>query len=274
MTGARTRCAVVLAVFLAGCAGPSQSVTRGPEVSPPGPAAAPAEAPPSPPRADPLARVAAELAELQNAVAKLMMSARQHDDQLLYLQRRLTEMESQARGRAAGVPGFAPSTPSPLPPPAVATLPPLPSVAPAPAGPPPPAAGRPTPPAVLSPADELYEAGFAKYRAGDLEGAMLTLYEVVAVHPGDPARERAQLLIAEILYAQKEYRGAVAELEAFIRAVPKGTRVPEALLKLGLAQRALGEDGRARRVWERLVKEHPGSAAAREARTLLRGARG
>lgn len=146
-----------------------------------------------------------------------------------------------------------------------------PSVAARPTAPP---APRPTPPAPTpSGADTLYQAGLEKYESGNLDGAVVTLYDVVVNYPGDPARERAQYLVAEIFLSQKDYRGAVAEFESLIAAVPSGTRIPDAFLKLGMAQRALGDEARARRSWERLVKDHPNSAAARQARTLLRAAR-
>jgi TolA-binding protein len=279
---------VGLAVLLAACAGPARTRVDMPE---PTPAAAPPSKPQpasEPPRqADQLARIASELTELQNAMAKLMMSARQHDDQLLYLQRRLGDVENQMRGRGQAAPTLPPSAavPAPLPPPPLAGPPlvtpptttprgaavpsaPAPSAAPrAPAAPP-----RTPPPSAdaVSPADDLYREGLAKYQAGDLEGAVVTLYEVVANFPTDPAREHAQLLVGEIFFAQKDYRGAVAELEGLIAAVPGGAKVPDALLKIGMAQRSLGDDARARRTWERLVKDYPTSAPARQARTLLK----
>ncbi|MBM4434915.1 MAG: tetratricopeptide repeat protein, partial [Chloroflexi bacterium] len=131
-----------------------------------------------------------------------------------------------------------------------------------------------SPAPAASPADTLYQSGRAKFEAGDLDGAVVTLYEVVASFPDDPARERAQFLVGEIFFSQKDYRGAVAEFESMIAAVRDGSRAPEALLKIGMAERALGDEARARRAWERLVKEYPNSAAARQARTLLRAGRG
>jgi TolA-binding protein len=292
--------AALVTLAAAGCGG------RGAQVAAPEPVPAPAPRtiatpPPAaePPRqADQLARIASELVELQNAVAKLMMSARQHDDQLIYLQRRLGDIEAQARSRGGtGVPpAFAPNAavPAPLPPPPAAAIPPAAAVPSAPPPSPlppsrqaratplvPPVAASPLatpapPPAAMpgSPGEVLFQSGLAKFEAGDLDGAVVTLYEVIATFPQDPARERAQFLVGEIFLAQKDYRGAVAELEGLIAAVPGGSRVPDALLKLGMAQRALGDEARARRAWERLVKEHPNSAAARQARTLLRAAKG
>jgi tol-pal system protein YbgF len=273
---------VALAVGLAfaGCAPPAAQVTA-PEPPPAAPPVAAVTAAPEPPRqVDQIERIARELVELQNAVARLMMSARQHDDHLVYLQRRLGDLEAQARSRTGAPPAFAPSAavPAPLPPPPTA------AAAPAPAPSPLPRAARatttpavpapPPTPAATSAGEMLYQSGRAKFEAGDFDAAVVTLYQVVATFPKEPAREHAQLLVGEIFLAQKDYRGAVAEFEGLLAAVPGGSRVPDTLLKLGVALRALGDEGRARRAWERLVKEHPNSAAARQARTLLRGGRG
>jgi tol-pal system protein YbgF len=195
-----------------------------------------------------LNRIASELTELQNAVARLIATSRDHDGQLQSLQRRLGELAAQSRDGAGSVPpGFAPS---PRPP-----------------------AAAPAPSVRASAVAELYQAGLAKVRAGDYDAAVLILYDLVANHPGDPLRESAQLLIADIYYRQKDFRGAVAEVEGLLAAVPNGSRTPDALLKLGLSLRGLGDEPRARQTWERIVKEYPTSAAAREARVLLRGAR-
>ncbi len=201
-----------------------------------------------PPRvAEQLARIAGELGDLQNAVAKLMAASRQQEDQLAHLQRRLGELESQTRGRSAPVPGgFAP---------------------PGSTAPPPP---TPLGSATAAPAEDLYQAGIEKFRAKDWDAAVLIFYDLIVTHPDHALRESAQFLVADIFYAQKDYRGALAEFEALLAALPNGGKAPDALLKVGLCQRALGDGARARRTWERVVREFPGSAAARQARVLLR----
>lgn len=203
-----------------------------------------------PPRlAEQLARIAGELSELQNAVAKLMAASRQQEDQLLHLQRRLSELESQTRNRSAPVPGgFAPAGP-----------PTVPAAPPAPLG-----------SATTAPAEDLYQAGMVKFRAKEWDAAVLIFYDLIATHPDHALRENAQFLVADIFYAQKDYRGALAEFEALLAALPKGVKAPDTLLKIGLSQRALGDGVRARRTWERLVREFPTSVAARQARVLLR----
>jgi tol-pal system protein YbgF len=197
-----------------------------------------------------VARIAGELTELQNAVAKLIAMSRQQDDQLTYLRRRLEELESANRGRQPGAPsGFAPATPG----------------APGPPGSPP-LLGS----ATTTPAADLYRRGVEQLKAKATDAAILTFYDLIATYPESPLRESAQYLVADAYYNQKDWRGALAEFEALIAAVPRGEKVPDALLKIGLCQKELGDATRARRTWERVVREHPSSAAARQARALLR----
>jgi len=68
----------------------------------------------------------------------------------------------------------------------------------------------------------------------------------------------------------RDFRGALAEFEALVAAAPRGEKVADALLKIGLCQKNLGDAPRAKRTWERVVKDYPASLAARQARALLR----
>jgi len=244
---------VVVALALTGCGGvakPSASVET--------PARSGVDAADQPPRTaeqtrlnEQVSRVAGELSELQNAVAKLIVASRQQEDQLAFLRRRLEALESQSGSRLqpSAPSGFAPSPP---PSPAAssgATL--LAS-------------------ATTTPAAELYRAGTAQLKAKNFDAATLSFYDLIVTYPSDPLRESAQFLVADIYFTQKDYRGALAEFEALIDAVPRGERVSDALLKIGQCQKSLGDVSRARRTWERIVKDYPASVAARQARVLLR----
>ena len=243
----------MLALAIGGCAelGKSQSTTESPRQAPA--AAAPS---PSPPTAETsrlneqVARIASELTELQNAVAKLIATSRAQEDQLAYLRRRVEELESSNRGRSPSAPtGFAPAPPTG----------PAPQGSPALLG-----------SATTTPAAELYRHGVEQLRGNATDAAILTFYELIATYPESPLRESAQYLVGDAFFKQKDWRGAQAELEALIAAVPRGEKVPDALLKIGLCQKALGEGATAKRTWERVVREHPTSTAARQARALLR----
>src|SRR5262249_43730780 len=180
----------------------------------------------------------------------------QQDDRLTFRRRRGEDLEPPNRGRAPAAPsGFAPSAPgAPLPPgaPALPASPPL--------------LGSST----TTPAADLYRRGVEQLKAGATDAAVLTFYDLVATYPESPLRENAQYLVADVYFKQKDWRGARGGLEGLIAAVRRGEKVPDALLKMGLCQKELGDSARAKRTWERVVREHPSSAAARQARSLLR----
>jgi tol-pal system protein YbgF len=202
-----------------------------------------------------VSRIAGELGELQNAVAKLIVSSRQQEEQLTFLRRRLEELESQSRARPPAAPGaFVPApgpAPGPLLPLAAPGPPPLPSAAP-------------------TSAAELYRAGTEQLQAKNFDAATLSFYDLIVTYPSHPLRESAQFLVADVFFTQKDFRGAMAEFEALIVAVPLGERVPDALVRIGQCQKSLGDAGRAKRTWERVVRDYPASVAARQARALLR----
>jgi TolA-binding protein len=110
----------------------------------------------------------------------------------------------------------------------------------------------------------------ARFRDRDYDTAILVLSELVSNYPTHPLRESAQLTVGDIYFQQKDYRGAVAELERLLQAIPKGSRTPEVWVKVGLARRGLGDEAGARQAWERVITEHATTEAARQARDLLR----
>jgi TolA-binding protein len=244
----RARAAVlVLTAALLGAACAARSSPPPPPVAPRAaaepqviaPAAEPARA------SEDTARILAELADLQNAVARLVAESRRQDDHLAGLERRLTELE---RRPAAGdvPPGFAPS--------GVGAA--APSSAPA--------------PGTMSSAADLYASGMARVRDRDYDTAILVLSELVSNYPTHPLRESAQLAVADIYYLQRDYRGAVAEFERLLAAVPRGAKTPEIWVKIGLSRRGLGDEAGAREAWQRVIGEHGQTDAARQARDLLR----
>ncbi|MBI2524580.1 MAG: tetratricopeptide repeat protein [Candidatus Rokubacteria bacterium] len=201
----------------------------------------------SPRLAEEIARMTTEFAELQNALARLVEASQRHEDQLRALERRVGEMTVPGAAEAAVPRGFAPSQVSPAPP------------------------SLPSP--TTEPAQELYDSGISRMRAGELDAALLLFQDLIANHATHPLRESAQLAAGDILYRQNDPQGALAEFETLLAAVPRGRRTAETLLKIGLCYRKLGKEERARRTWERLTREYPSTAQAREARVLLRRAR-
>jgi len=61
----------------------------------------------------------------------------------------------------------------------------------------------------------------------------------------------------------------VTEFQKVPDLYPQSPPVAEALLKLGMCYRALHDLPRARETWEQVVKSHPRTEAATQARALL-----
>ncbi|HTK91237.1 MAG TPA: tol-pal system protein YbgF [Verrucomicrobiae bacterium] len=120
-------------------------------------------------------------------------------------------------------------------------------------------------------AEKLFSAAMANFRAREHGQAVLELTDLMTRYPSHSLAPAAQLWIGEAYYQQRDYQQALIELRRVSEAYPRSPHVPDALLKIGLCQRALGDRAAASAAWEQAIRDHPGSAAADQARTLLGG---
>jgi tol-pal system protein YbgF len=119
-------------------------------------------------------------------------------------------------------------------------------------------------------ADELFARGMDSFKAGELAQAILDFEDFVTRNGGHPLAPTAQFLIGEAYYSARDYQHATVEYRKVVDMAPRGDRVPEALLKLGLSYRALKRNDRAREAWSQLVQDFPQSEPAGKARAALR----
>lgn len=123
------------------------------------------------------------------------------------------------------------------------------------------------------PAEALFERAMASLRGGELGQTVLDLEELVARYPGHALVRAAHFWIAEAYFRARDYARAATEYQKVVEA-PPGDKTAEALLRLGLTQRALKREDRAREAWAQLLREYPDTDAAHRARNALRdGAR-
>jgi len=115
----------------------------------------------------------------------------------------------------------------------------------------------------------MFASALARFRAGDDGQAALEFTEFVTQYPTHPQAAAAQNYIGDAFYRQRDFRQAATEFQKTVDTYTQPTAVSEALLKIGLCQRALGDMASARAAWERVVKDFPRTDAARQARTLL-----
>ncbi len=229
-------------------------------------------------QAQELARLAGDVKAMDAQQAFLVAEIKSLSEQLAKLKSSLDDAESAMRSlratpvppesRPAAVPA-PPPTPAPAPAPPPATPP-----APKPAAPaataPAPASPSPSPtPSRNAEADRIFTAALARLRAGDDGQAALEFTEFVMQYPAHPQAAAAQNYIGEAYYRQRDYRQAMGEYQKTVDGYTQAAQVSEALLKIGLCQRALGDGARAKATWEQVVKQFPKSDAARQARTLL-----
>jgi tol-pal system protein YbgF len=260
----------VVAALLTGCASGS-----GPP--PPKEQAAPAPGPAPPPpvtlndvkstqdaQAQEIARLGAELKAQDAQQSFLVAELKTLSEQVSKLKASLEEAEGAVRAmRATPVPPEARPAAPPAPPPGSAPV-----IVPAP--PPPSASAPPASPAPRSlDAERVFAGALARLRAGDDGQAALEFTEFVTQFPNHPRAAAAQNYIGEAYYRQRDFRQAAAEFQKTVDGYTQAMAVSEALLKIGLCQRALGDLPAARAMWERVLKEYPKTDAARQARTLL-----
>ena len=87
--------------------------------------------------------------------------------------------------------------------------------------------------------------------------------------PGTPEALVSAVPLGRLLLDGGAARPALAAFDAYLRDVPRGPLVAEALYGKGRALEALGDRDEERRAWERLVGDHAGSAYVPHAQRRL-----
>ncbi len=265
----------LLTLIVAGCASGSKSAA--PPAASSGPAErSAAERPTRPPtleevrksqdtQAQEVGRLTGEVKALDAQQAFLVVELKSLSEQLAKLKASVDD----ARLAVEAIQRSTPVTPPPTPPPAALSQPPPPMLPPAA---PPRAAAAPPPVSLRNPdADRMFAAALAKLRAGEDGQAALEFTEFVTQFPNHPQAAAAQNWIGEAFYRQRDYKQAVAEFQKTVDTYTQTTQVAEALLKIGLCKRAMGDVAGARAAWEQVIKQYPRSEAATQARGLLAG---
>ena len=220
-------------------------------------------------QAQEIARLAGDVKAMDAQQAFLVAEIKNLSEQIAKLKSSLSETEDAMRSlRATPVPPESPPASPVVPPPAPAPAPvPIPAPAPSPAAPE--TSAPVAPPSRNAEADRMFAAALARLRAGDDGQAALEFTEFVAQFPNYPQAAAAQNYLGEAYYRQRDYRQALGEFQKTVDGYTQAVQVSEALLKIGLCERALGDPARAKASWEQVVKQFPKSDAARQARTLL-----
>jgi tol-pal system protein YbgF len=130
---------------------------------------------------------------------------------------------------------------------------------------------EPAQPTLAAPAESV-DGATADYRAAlelvhtrRLEQALAALTVFIERNPDHAYVEGARYWRGEVHYAQREYARALAEFEELIRLAPQGRKTADALLKIGLCHRRMGDLAQAHLFFQRVLRQFPDTEAARTA---------
>ncbi len=120
-------------------------------------------------------------------------------------------------------------------------------------------------------AELAFASALKTFRAGEHGQAVLELTDFVGKYPKHPLALRAQLWIGDAYFKQRDYRQALLEYRKAVDAAPPdSTAAADGWLKIGQAYASLRERPAAAAAWQRVMREHPRTEAADQARSFLR----
>lgn len=114
-----------------------------------------------------------------------------------------------------------------------------------------------------------FDASLAIFRRGDFPAAQTAFAEFVRRYPQSGYRATALFWLGNAQYANRDYRGAIANFRALLAQSPEHARAAEALLSIANCQIELKDNPGARRTLQELVQTYPQSEAANAARERL-----
>jgi tol-pal system protein YbgF len=109
-----------------------------------------------------------------------------------------------------------------------------------------------------------YERALDLIKSKRYDPALEVLAGFLVRYPGSPNADNATYWRGECYYAKGDYVRAAEQFAGLVARFPKGNKVPDAMLKLGLSQRSMGEAERAQQTFDKLRREHPNSEASRK----------
>jgi tol-pal system protein YbgF len=114
-----------------------------------------------------------------------------------------------------------------------------------------------------------YEAAMAIYKSGQPGRAEAAFTEFAEQHPEHDYADNALYWKGEAAYDQRHFADALAAFTEVVERYGGGNKAPDALLKIGLCYRQLGDIPNARDVLSELVAAYPSERASDIARVKL-----
>ena len=113
-----------------------------------------------------------------------------------------------------------------------------------------------------------YDDALKSFQAGNLKKAEGEFSAFANRYPKSPYLPLALFWNGNSKYANKDYTGAIAQLQNLIKRFPNHPRIPAAMLTLGNAQLESGNKVAAKKTFTEIINKYPDTEAAKDAQQL------
>ncbi|CAM3771167.1 tol-pal system protein YbgF [Polynucleobacter arcticus] len=113
-----------------------------------------------------------------------------------------------------------------------------------------------------------YDEALKAFQAGNLKKADEGFSAFDKRYPKSPYAPLAIFWSGNSKYANKDYAGAIAQLQSLIKRYPTHPRIPSAMLTLGNAQLESGNKAAAKKTFAEIISRYPDTEAAKDAQQL------
>ncbi len=137
----------------------------------------------------------------------------------------------------------------------------------------PPATGAGEPPATAEPAIECnttYDDAFVLVRRAEYEKAITEFQKFIDNCPNNELVENAYYWIGESYYSLEKYPEAVEKLEYLINNFKSSPNIVRALYKLGRSKEEMGQKADAKKIFQKVIDDYPGTLEAERAKERLK----
>ncbi|HKJ83725.1 MAG TPA: tol-pal system protein YbgF [Mariprofundaceae bacterium] len=117
-----------------------------------------------------------------------------------------------------------------------------------------------------------YTAAYLALKSGRYDEASSAFEKLVKDFPDGELTDQAYYWLGESYYAQHKLKPAIRAFEKVAKTYPHSPKHAAAMLRLGTTYQESGNSTRANAIFQKLIREHPDSAAAENARSLIKAA--
>jgi len=114
-----------------------------------------------------------------------------------------------------------------------------------------------------------YDDALKAFQAGNLKKANEAFSAFATKYPKSPYLPLTLYWGGNSKYANKDYAGAISQLQSLIKKYPDHPRIPAAMVTLGNAQLESGNKAAAKKTFSEVVAKYPETEAAKDAQQLL-----